>query len=86
MAAAFVQDWLDVFRIASADDATLVEAMAAVDEHLLSFWDAMLWARQAGCSAIVSEDMRDGHRFGGVEVVNPFASDVAARLAPLLDG
>ncbi len=85
-AGALVRDWLDVFRIAAADGATLVDAMDAVAEHRLSFWDAMLWAtvRQSGCSAILSEDMQDGRRLSGVEFVNPFTADAAIRLDPLL--
>lgn len=86
-ASGFVRDWLDVFHIASADIGALVEAMDAVGEHRLSFWDAMIWAtvRRNGCSALVSEDMQDGRRLGGVEVINPFATDGMARLAKLLD-
>ena len=86
-ASAFVRSWLDVFRVTSADDSALADAIDAVEEHRMSFWDAMLWAavRQAGCSAILSEDMQHGRRLGGVEFVNPFAADAAARLATLLD-
>ena len=92
-ASAFVRDWLDVFHVTSADDTALTDAMDAVEEHRLSFWDAMLWAtaRRIGCSAIVSEDMRDGRRLSGVEFVNPFAAadarpaDATARLAALLE-
>ncbi len=60
--------------------------MDAVGEHRLSFWDAMLWAtaRQGGCSAILSEDMQDGRRLGGVEFVNPFATGASTRLESLL--
>lgn len=85
-ASALVRDWLDVFRVAAADGAALVDAMDAVADHRLSFWDAMLWAtvRQSGCSAILSEDMQDGRRLSGVEFVNPFSADAAARLGPLL--
>lgn len=85
-AGAFVRDWLDVFPLAAADDAALVDAMDAVAEHRLSFWDAMLWAtaRQAGCAAILSEDMQHGRRLSGVEFTNPFAVDAEARLAQLL--
>ena len=87
LANTFVRDWLDVFHIASADAATLVNAMDAVEEHRLSLWDAMIWAtaRRSGCSALVSEDMQDGRRLGGVEFINPFAKNGPARLAPLLE-
>lgn len=85
-AGAFVRGWLDVFRVAVADGASVIEAMDAVAEHRLSFWDAMLWAtaRQAGCSAILSEDMQDGRRLGGVEFVNPLPDGATARLDRLL--
>jgi predicted nucleic acid-binding protein len=82
-----VRDWLDVFHVVSADDTALVDAMDAFEEHRLSFWDAMLWvtARQAGCTAIISEDMQDGRRLSGVEFINPFAADATVRLAALLE-
>lgn len=82
----FVQDWLNVFSIAAADDTTLVNAMEAVEEHQLSFWDAMIWAvaRQANCSIIISEDMQSVQHLGGIEFLDPFASDTADRLTPLL--
>lgn len=83
----FVDNWLDVFAIAAADSEALIDAIDAVDQHKLSFWDAMLWAtaKRAGCAAILSEDQQDGLRLGGVEFINPFATDAAARLATLLD-
>ena len=82
----FVRDWLGVFQVASAGTAALVNAMDVAEKHRLSFWDAMLWAtaRHGGCSAILSEDMQDGRRLGGVEFVNPFATGASTRLAPLL--
>ena len=81
-----MRDWLGVFQVASAGTAALVDAMDMVEEHRFSFWDAMLWAtaRQSGCSALLSEDMQDGRRLTGVEIINPFAADAAARLEPLL--
>ena len=87
-ASVFVRDWLEVFPVVSANDVALVDAIGGVEEHRLSFWDAMLWAtaRQSGSSTILSEDMQDGRRLGGVEFINPFAPDSGARLAPLLDG
>ena len=85
-ATTFVHDWLDVFPIVSADAAALVEAMDAVAEHRVSFWDAMIWAtaRRNGCSALVTEDMQDGRRLGGVEFLNPFATNATDRLETLL--
>ena len=81
----FVNDWLNVFNVVSADRSTLVNAMEAVEEHRLSFWDAMIWAvaRLAGCSAVLSQDMQDGQRLGGIEFLDPFSSNAANRLALL---
>ena len=58
------------------DYPTRARAIDAVHEHGLSFWDAMIWAtaRQAGCSTVLSEDMQDGQRLGGVEFVDPCRS------------
>ena len=86
-ARAFVRNWSDVFKVVSADAAALADAMDAVEEHRLSFWDAMLWAtvRQSGCSALLSEDMQDGRRLGGVEIIDPFAPDAENRLETLLE-
>ena len=86
-AGAFVRSWRDVFEVTAADDSALIDAVDAVGEHRLSFWDAMLWAaaRQSGCSAILTEDMQHGRRLGGVVFLNPFAADASSRLAPLLD-
>ena len=86
-AGTFVRDWIDVFRVVSATDTAFINAIEGVEEHRLAFWDALLWAtaRQSGCSAIISEDMQDGRRLGGVEIINPFTDDSEARLASLLD-
>lgn len=48
----------------------------------MSFWDAMLWAtaRQSGCSALLSEELKDSWQFQGIEIINPFAEDTSARL------
>ncbi len=86
-AGVFVRNWVDVFHVTSVDSTALADTMEAVEEHRLSFWDAMLWAaaRQVGCSAILSEDMQDGRRLSGVEFINPFAEDATARLAALFE-
>lgn len=85
-AGAFVQVWLELFEVVSPDGTALVDAIDAVAEHRLSFWDAMLWAtaRQAGCAAILSEDNQDGRRLSGVEFINPFVQGADDRVAVLL--
>ena len=86
-ARALVRTWFDVFEVVPVDAAALVDAMCAVEEHRISFRDAMLWAaaRQTGCSALLSGNMQDGRRLGGVEIIDPFAPDAEARLEMLLE-
>lgn len=43
-ASAFVRNWLGVCQVTADDDGALGDALDAVEEHHLSFWDAMLWA------------------------------------------
>ncbi len=76
-AVAQVEDWLRLFPIQTAGPATLRRAMAAVREHGLSFWDAMLWAtaREAGCGILLSEDFQHGRVLGGVRFHNPFLEE-----------
>jgi predicted nucleic acid-binding protein len=55
--------------------AALTEAMAAAAAGRFSFWDAMLLttAAQAGCTAIISEDMAPGTQLGPIRVIPAFA-------------
>ena len=73
-AEALVENWLRVFPVRAAAPGTLRHAMAAVREHRLEFWDAMLWAtaREAGCGLLLSEDFQHGRVLGGVRFHNPF--------------
>jgi predicted nucleic acid-binding protein len=75
-AAAFVQGWRSVMLVEAATIVDLGEAMRAVGEYRMAFWDAMLWAtvRRAGVRVLVSEDFQDGQTIEGVRIVNPFAA------------
>ena len=86
-ARSLIDDWRDVFTIVMADANALSDAMDAASEHGISFWDAMMWAtaRRAGCSAFISENLQDGRRLGGVEIINPFAQTQMNRLQLLLN-
>jgi predicted nucleic acid-binding protein len=63
-----------LFPVVAADESDLAAAMRAVEDHRLSFRDAMLWAtaKRAGCRMLFSEDLQDGRRLGDVLLVNPF--------------
>ena len=75
-AAAFVDGWNAVIPVEPHVPADLTNAMRVVRKHLLSFWDAMLWAtaRRIGISTLFTEDLQDGQVLEGVRFVNPFAA------------
>ena len=57
----------------------LMDILGAIDLHRLhgiSFWDALVVraALASGCSRLYSEDLQEGRRFEGLEIVNPFTS------------
>ena len=71
----FVRGWSALFPMAPSSGVALHAACRHVSAGGLAFWDAMLLATagEAGCSIVLSEDMQDGAKFGGVTVRNPFA-------------
>lgn len=76
-AAALVEDWLTVFPAHAASPQSVRRAINAAAAGLASYWDALLvaTAAEAGCLAVITEDMSDGARLFGVRLVNPFAPD-----------
>lgn len=74
-AAEVVARWQAAVPIQPASDDDLRNAMRGVQEHGLSFWDALLWAsvRRAGVELLISEDFQDGRTIEGVRILNPFA-------------
>lgn len=58
------------------------EASIAVEQHGLSFWDALIWAvcERVGCEILATEDLQDGRRLGRVTFLNPFERGNAPRL------
>lgn len=58
-------------------DAALVKIGAEIAErYRISYWDGAILAaaRRAGVETVYSEDLNDGQCYGGLTVVNPFAS------------
>lgn len=53
----------------------IVAASGLEEEHTLPFWDALIVqaAIQVGAERLLSEDLQDGRRFGGLTIENPFA-------------
>jgi len=81
-----VDDWRSTFPVIAADEDCLADAMWAVRQHRLSFWDAMLWAaaKGAGCRLLISEDFDDGQAIGPVTFVDPFQDHNAVLLGAAL--
>jgi predicted nucleic acid-binding protein len=54
----------------------LLAASELEERHQVSFWDALIIvsARCSGAHLLLTEDLQDGQRFDGVEVVSPFRS------------
>ena len=84
-----VQNLLSTFNVFQHTRAAISKAAILAGQGRFFFWDAVLLssAEEAGCLAMLSEDMADGGKFGGLTVHNPFArggmSDAARRLLQL---
>lgn len=74
------------FDVFPASKTAVERALAEASAARFGYWDALLLAsaHEAGCAVCISEDMADGARLGGVEVIAPFSaqgiSDRARRL------
>ena len=75
--------WTTSYAVSSATGATFLAAVDLAAAHQLAIWDAIVvaTAADAGCEILLSEDMQHGFAWGGVTVVNPFATP----RHPLLD-
>lgn len=74
VAAQATRNLMTSFPIFSATVSSTSRALAEAASGRLSFWDANLLsaAELAGCTHVISEDMADGFRLGGLEVVRAF--------------
>ncbi|HST76733.1 MAG TPA: PIN domain-containing protein [Acetobacteraceae bacterium] len=73
-AAALAADWLDLLPAAAASPDAVRAALALAGAGRASYRDALLvaTAAEAGCTAILTEDLADGTGLHGVHVINPF--------------
>jgi predicted nucleic acid-binding protein len=57
------------------DASFYIRAIETHEKYSLSFYDALIVqaARDLNCTALYSEDLQTGARYGKVKVVNPFA-------------
>ena len=61
--------------VATVDVATILGGIDIHRLHGVNFWDGLIIhsARSAGCRILYTEDLQQGRRYDGLEVVNPFA-------------
>ena len=76
-AAAQANDWLEMFSTVAPSANAIRAAFASADTGRASYWDALLiaTAAEAGCTAMLTEDMADGSILHGVRIMNPFVGD-----------
>jgi predicted nucleic acid-binding protein len=63
------------FEVSALTANDVVEAIKLHRLHGLSYWDALIVqaAKAAGCTVVLSEDMRTRASIDGVTITNPFA-------------
>ncbi|AZO30155.1 MULTISPECIES: PIN domain-containing protein [Mesorhizobium] len=78
--------WSDAFPVAGTTSEVMMMAVDVAADHRFGIWDAVILstASQTGCRLLLSEDLQEGFTWGGVTVVNPFASPRHALLDALL--
>lgn len=78
--------WRDTFPVIETSPEIMLTAVDLATDHRFGIWDAVILsaASQAGCRLLLSEDLQEGFTWGGVTVVNPFASPRHALLDALV--
>ena len=68
--------WRDTFPVIETSPEIMLTAVDLATDHQFGIWDAVILsaASQAGCRLLLSDDLQDGFTWGGVTVINPFAS------------
>ncbi|MFT3801152.1 MAG: PIN domain-containing protein [Burkholderiaceae bacterium] len=80
--------WRDAFPAVETTPEAMLAAADLATDHGFGIRDAVILSvsSRAGCRLLLSEDLQDGFTWGGVTVVNPFASSRHALLESLLGG
>ena len=76
--------WRDTYSTIDTTAEVLLTATDQAGDHGLGIWDAIVLssASRAGCRLLLSEDLQGGFTWGGLTVVNPFASTGHEALFP----
>lgn len=68
------RDWLAMFPFFAETESAVRAALDAATAGHASYWEGLLIANaaEAGCKAIITEDLADGAMLFGVRIVHPF--------------
>ena len=79
--------WRDAFPVFETSPDVMQAAADLATDHQLGIWDAVILAASAhaGCRLLLSEGLHEGFTWGGVTVVNPFASSRHPLVEALLE-
>jgi predicted nucleic acid-binding protein len=77
LAAERAADWLTAFRCVAVSEQAIRAALPLAVAGRASYWEALLvtTAAEAGCGAVLTEDMADGAALCGVRIHNPFSGN-----------
>jgi predicted nucleic acid-binding protein len=80
--------WSDTFPVVETSSKVMLSAIDLATDHHFGIWDAVILsaASNASCRLLLSEDLQADFTWGGVTIVNPFASPHHALLDALLGG
>ena len=69
-----VDDWRAAIPVHIAEEGDLSAALLLVENHRISFWDALMCAtaERVGLRYFLTEDLQDGRRLGKLTIINPF--------------
>ena len=84
-AQASVAEFSEIFQVVDTTEEIFRSALQIANDHQLQIWDAIILAAaaSAGCTLLLSEDFQHGFAWGGVTVVNPFATPSHPLLASI---
>jgi predicted nucleic acid-binding protein len=82
----YIRNFATNFKLMLPTEHVIMDTFALLSSHNLSVFDARLLAvcDAHGCNHLLSEDLQDGARYGGVTVVNPFNPANASLIGQLL--
>ena len=76
-AAQIVRELAGAYRVLPLTSEITIRALNIMPLHVLSFWDALIWAaaKEYGIATIYSEDFQHGREIEGVKFINPFLEE-----------